>query len=91
MDEKRCPDYIKSIYRSGRVLVIIWGAIGWNSKSLLVFLEKEKTAKRVNLQAYRDQVFQPIIYLLFDQLGTEYIFMEDGAKVYKKHAWLAKL
>ena len=29
-DEKRCPDCIKSVYRSGRVSVMIWGAIGWD-------------------------------------------------------------
>jgi hypothetical protein len=28
---------------------------------------------------------------LFDQLGTEYIFIEDGAKVHKGHARLIKL
>jgi hypothetical protein len=28
VDEKRCLDYIRSIYRSGYILVIIWGAIG---------------------------------------------------------------
>ncbi|KAG9248066.1 hypothetical protein BJ878DRAFT_391577, partial [Calycina marina] len=38
VDGKRCPDCIKPVYRSGRVTVIIWGAIGWNWKSPLVFL-----------------------------------------------------
>ena len=61
---------------------MIWGAIGWDYKSLLVFLEKDKDAKGINSRAYRDQVLEPIIFLLFDKLGTEYIFMEDGSKVH---------
>jgi hypothetical protein len=91
VDEKRCLDCIKSTYRSGRVSVMIWGAIGWDYKSPLVFLEREEGAKGVNSRAYRDQVLEPIIFPLFDQLGTDYIFMEDGNKVHKGHARLAKL
>jgi len=40
VDEKKCSDCIKSVYRSGRVSVMIWGAIGWDWKSPLVFLER---------------------------------------------------
>jgi len=29
-DEKNHPDYIQSVYQSGRVTVIVWGAIGWD-------------------------------------------------------------
>jgi hypothetical protein len=54
VDEKKCLDYIKSTYQSGRVTVMIWGTIGWDYKSLLVFLEKEKGAKRVNSRVYQD-------------------------------------
>jgi hypothetical protein len=39
LDEKACPTCIKSIYQSGRTSVMIWGAIGWDWKSPLVFLE----------------------------------------------------
>jgi hypothetical protein len=28
IDEKKCSKYIRSVYRSGRFTVIIWGAIG---------------------------------------------------------------
>ena len=91
VDKKRCLDCIKSTYRSGRVSVMIWGAIGWDYKSLLVFLEREEGAKGVNFQAYQDQVFEPIIFPLFDQLRTDYIFIEDGNKIYKGHTRLAKL
>ena len=91
VDEKRCSDCIKSTYRSGRVTVMIWGAIGWDWKSPLVFLEKEEGCKGVNSRAYRDQVLYPIVFPLFDELGPEYIFQEDGSKVHKGYARLAKL
>ena len=48
VDEKRCQSCIRSTYRSRRVMVMIWGAIGWDWKSPLIFLEKEKGAKGVN-------------------------------------------
>ena len=54
VDEKRCLDCIKSVYRLGRVLVMIWGAISWDYKSPLVFLEKEEDARGINSRAYRD-------------------------------------
>lgn len=54
VDEKKCSDCIKSTYRSGRVSVMIWGAIGWDWKSPLVFLEKEEGYKGVNSKVYRD-------------------------------------
>lgn len=91
VDERRCSDCIKSTYRSGRTSIMIWGAIGWDYKSPLVFLEKEEGCKGVNSKVYRDQVLQPIIFPLFDGLGPEYIFMEDGAKVHKGYARLARL
>ena len=91
VDEKKCPDCIRSTYRSGRVLVIIWGAIGWDYKSPLIFLQKEEGYKGVNSRAYRDQVFELVIFPLFDELGPEYIFMEDRSKVHKGHTRLAKL
>ena len=70
---------------------MIWGAIGWDYKSPLVFLKKEEGCKGVNSRAYRDQVLEQVVFPLFDDLGPEYIFMEDGAKVHKGHARLAKL
>ena len=70
---------------------MIWGAIGWEWKSPLVFLEKEEGCKGVNSRACRDEVLYPTIFPLFDELGTEYIFQENGAKVHKGYARLAKL
>ena len=42
-------------------------------------------------KAYLQQVLQPIVFPLFDRLGLEYIFMEDGAKVHAGSARLPRL
>jgi hypothetical protein len=91
VDEKRCTDCLRSIYRSGRVSVMIWGAIGWDWKSPLVFLGKREGHKGIDSQAYVDQVLEPIVFPLFDTLDSSYIFMEDGSKVHKGNARLPKL
>ena len=91
IDEKRCPDCIKSVYRSGRVSIMIWGALGWDWKSPLVFLEKEEGSKGITSKASLHQVLEPVVFPKFDQLGPEYIFMEDGAKVHLGHARLPRL
>jgi hypothetical protein len=65
---------------------MIWGVIGWDYKSELVFMEKLLWRKGICSRAYLEQVLQPIVFLLFNELGPEYIFMEDGAKVYKGDA-----
>jgi len=70
---------------------MIWGAIGWNYKSLLVFLEKLPERKGIYSKAYLQQVLEPVVFPLFDELGVEYIFMEDGAKVHKGKARLPRL
>jgi hypothetical protein len=61
---------------------MIWGAIRWDYKSLLMFLEKLLGRKGVYSKAYLEQVLEPIVFPLFDSLGPEYIFMEDGSKVH---------
>jgi hypothetical protein len=70
---------------------MIWGAISWDWKSPLVFLEKEEGSKGVNSKAYLHQVLEPVVFPLFDRLGPEYIFMEDGSKVHLGHARLPRL
>jgi hypothetical protein len=90
-DEKRCSTCIRSVYRSGRFTVMIWGAIGWDYKSPLVFLEKLPGRKGVCSKAYLQQVLEPIVFLLFDSLGPEYIYMEDGSKVHLGKARLPRL
>jgi len=91
VDEKRCPDCIKSVYRSGRFSVMIWGAIGWDYKSPLVFMEKLPGRKGICSKAYLQEVLEPVVFPLFDQLGPEYIYMEDGSGVHKGHARLPRL
>ena len=39
-------------------------------------------------KVYLEQVLEPIVFPLFDILGPEYIFMEDGSKVCKGKARL---
>jgi DDE superfamily endonuclease len=56
-----------------------------------VFIEKLSERKGIYSKAYLQQVLQPIIFLLFDQLGLEYIFMEDGSKVHAGSARLPRL
>ena len=70
---------------------MIWGALGWDYKSELVFLEKLPGRKGICSKAYLQQVLQPIIFPLFDTLGPEYIFMEDGSKVHLGKARLPRL
>ena len=91
MDEKRCTNCIRSVYRSGRLTVMIWGALGWDYKSKLVFVEKLLERKGVCSKAYLQQVLEPVVFPLFDQVGPEYIFMEDGSKVYVGKARLPRL
>jgi hypothetical protein len=44
-DEERNNTCINRVYKSGRTSVMIWGAIGWDYKSPLGFLDKEEYIK----------------------------------------------
>ena len=70
---------------------MIWGAIGWDYKSPLVFMEKLPSRKGIYSKAYLQEVLEPVVFPLFDQLGPEYIYMEDGSRVHKRHARLPRL
>jgi hypothetical protein len=70
---------------------MIWGAIGWDYKSPLVFLEKLPGRKGICSKAYLEQVLEPIVFTLFNSLGPEYIFMEDRSKVHLGKARLPRL
>jgi hypothetical protein len=52
LDKKNCQTCIQLVYRSGRVSVMVWGAIGWDWKSLLVFLVKEEGKEGICSGAY---------------------------------------
>jgi len=56
-----------------------------------VFIEKLPNCKGICSKAYLQQVLEPVVFPLFDQLGPEYIFMEDGAKVHAGSACLPRL
>jgi transposase len=94
-DEKACPNCIKSIYRSGRTSVMIWGALGWDWKSPLIFMEKKPDKKGICSQAYLEQCLETVIFPWYDSLNeaqkAEAIFMEDGTKVHKGNARLPRL
>ena len=91
-DEKNCQTCIQSVYRSGRVSVMVWGAIGWDWKSPLVFLVKEEGKRGICSTAYLNQVLEAVVFPFYDSLTSaqkeEFIFMEDGAKVHKGKARL---
>ena len=70
---------------------MIWGGLGWDYKSELVFIQKLPGRKGICSKAYLRQVLQRVVFPLFDRLGPEYIFMEDGAKVYTGSARLPRL
>ena len=70
---------------------MIWGAIGWDWKSPLVFLEKEEGSKGITTKAYLRQVLEIVVFPKFDELSPEYIFMKDGAKVHLGYARLPRL
>jgi len=91
VDEKYCPDCIKSIYRSGRFSLMIWGALGWDYKSPLIFMEKLPGQKGICSRAYLEQVLEPVVFPLFETLGSDYIYIEDGSKVHKGKARLPRL
>jgi transposase len=94
-DEKACPTCIKSIYRSGRTSVMVWGAIGWDWKSPLIFMEKKPGRKGICSQAYLEQCLETVIFPWYDALDenqkAEVIFIEDRAKVHKGKARLPRL
>ena len=50
---------------------MIWGALSWDYKLELVFLEKLPGRKGICSKAYLRQVLQPVVFPLFDKLGPE--------------------
>jgi hypothetical protein len=94
-DEKNCQTCIQSVYKSRRVSVIVWAAIGWDWKSPLVFLVKELGKKGICSIAYLNQVLEAVIFPFYDTLTddqkAEFIFIEDRAKIHKGKAKLPRL
>jgi hypothetical protein len=70
---------------------MIWGAIGWDYKSELIIMEKLPEYKGICSKVYLREVLEFIVFLFFDILGPEYIFIENGAKVYYRNTRLPRL
>ena len=70
---------------------MIWGAIGWDYKSELVFLERIYSKKGICSRDYLEQVLKSVVFPLFDGLGPDYIFIEDGSKVHVGYTRLPQL
>jgi hypothetical protein len=74
---------------------MVWGVIGWNFKSLLVFIKHLPGKRGIYNTAYLQQVLEPVVFELRDNMTKderlEYIFMEDRAKVHKGAARLPRL
>jgi hypothetical protein len=74
--------------------MMVWGAIGWDWKSPLIFLIKELGKKGICSIAYLNQVLNPVVFPWFDSLSVkqkeEFLFIEDGAKIYKGVAKLPR-
>lgn len=64
---------------------MVWGAVGWDDKSLLVFLEGIEGKRGIWSMAYLEQVLKEVIFPYYNSLKEkkeeEFIFIEDGAKV----------
>jgi hypothetical protein len=73
------------------MLVMIWGAISWDYKSELVFMEKLLERRGICSKAYLQEVLEPVVFFLFDILGPEYIFIENSAKIYYGSTCLLRL
>ena len=56
-----------------------------------MFLEHKPEDKGITSKAYLCQVLEPVIFPLFNDLGPEYYYMEDGLGVHKQFARIAKL
>jgi hypothetical protein len=54
-------------------------------------MEKLPERRGICSKAYLQQVLVPVVFPLFDNLGPEYIYMEDGPKVHLGKARLPRL
>ena len=73
---------------------MVWGVMGWDWKSLLIFLVKEPGMKGICSIVYLKQVLEPMVFPWLDSLTAkqkeEFFFMEDGAKIYARKAKLPR-
>ena len=61
--------------RFGGGSVMVWGAISWNSKSNLVFIDGN-----LNAQRYCNEVLRPHVFPYVRRLGNNALFQQDNAR-----------
>jgi hypothetical protein len=54
-------------------------------------MEKLPGQKGICFRAYLEQVLEPVVFLLFEIFGSDYIYMENGSKIHKGKARLLYL
>jgi hypothetical protein len=54
-------------------------------------MEKLPERRGICSKAYLQEVLEPVVFPLFDILGLEYIFIENGTKVYYRNVCLLRL
>ena len=59
--ERYHKDCLQSVYRSGKIFFMVWGAIGWGFKSPLVFLDRVNGTRGINSVDYADQVLADVV------------------------------
>jgi hypothetical protein len=57
----------------------------------LVFIKKFLKQKDIYFRIYLEQVLEPIVFLLFEIFGSDYIYIENRFKIYKEKARLPRL
>ncbi|KAI1313176.1 hypothetical protein F5Y03DRAFT_158484 [Xylaria venustula] len=81
--ERYNPDCIQFPQRPAetkdrQVCLSAWAAIGWNFKSQLVWYTVDNSNGAITLQAYRDQILEPVVKRWIDE-GHDFMLEEDGA------------
>ena len=74
---------------------MVWGGLGWDYKTPLVFLIREEGKRGIYSTIYLNQVLEAVVFPYYNSLKgakkRDFIFMEDRAKVHKGKARLLKL
>jgi len=90
-------DCLEHTFRSGCSTVVVWGAISYNWKPPLVFLEGSGKKKGATMEDYYEQVIEPVVSpTWFDGSWCGGLFVEDGAALHgtkvpgTKHPSLSK-
>jgi len=83
--ERYHPACCESVFKSNSKSIPIWGAIGYNWKSPLVFLEGHGKGGGITMEDYKKQVLEAVVRPAFArQIGwdVEGLFQEDNASIH---------